>query len=158
MRYLRFLLIITLVTSVALIFDSCAGKKTQHEKVEPMFSSADTTLVDQLTESFMQYLQQGDFDVAFSQLYNIGPDQLEVISAEEQSQLKEYFAAFPVLRYKLKSTEWINVYEVKYLYTFEFFEKPEGEEVMPNTMNLMIKPMKLSDRWFLTLEKKSVIN
>lgn len=157
MRYLRFLLVITLVSAVAFLFDSCTGNKAQQEKSEPMFNSADTTLVTQLTESFMQDLQQGNFDTAFTRLYAIGPDQLEVISAEEQSQLKEYFSAFPVLRYKLKSMEWVNVYEVKYLYSFEFFEKPEGEEAMPNTMNLTLKPMKLSNQWFLTLEKKSVI-
>lgn len=121
-----------------------------------MFNSADTVLVNQLADSFMSELQAGNFDTALDRLYNVGPDQLEIIGDEEKNQLKEYFSAFPVLRYQLKSTEWKNVYEVVYLYSFEFFEKPEGEN-MPNTMNLTLKPMKISDQWFLTLEKKSSI-
>lgn len=120
-----------------------------------MFNGEDTIFVNQLTENFMSQLKAGDLDNAFLSLYNIGPDQLEVISDEQRNQLKEYFTTFPVLDYKLKSTEWKNVYEVSYLYSFEFFEKPDGEGI-PNTMNIILKPTKLSDRWFLTLENKSV--
>lgn len=154
MKLVKSLLFVVTISMLLLLLNSCTGNKQSQEKSEPMFNSADTTLVNQLTETFMNELQNGQLDSAVSRLYNIGPDQLEVISEEEQNQLKEYFSAFPVLRYKLKSTEWKNVYEVSYLYSFEFFEKPEGEEAMPNTMNLTLKPTKLSDQWFLTLEKK----
>lgn len=156
MRYLKYIVSIVLVISLALLMDSCSGGSKQQPKNEPMFNDADSVVVNELTDMFMNKLKNKEYDTALSLLHNIGPDQLEVIDEEEKNQLKEYFAAFPVLNYNLKSTEWVNVYEVSYIYTFEFFEKEEGSEI-PNTMNLTLKPMKISDSWFLTLEKKSVI-
>lgn len=156
MRCLKFIISLIIVSFSIVIYDSCSGNKQPQGNNEPMFSSADTSLVSQLTEQFMSELQSGNFDAAFSRLYDIGPDHLNNISEDERKELKEYFSAFPVLRYNLKSTEWRNVYEVRYHYSFEFFEKPEGEEAIPNTMNLTLNPVKLNDEWFLTLQNKSV--
>lgn len=151
MKSLRFIISSAIVSTIVLLFVSCGGVK--NDQKEGMFNAGDSVYVNEITDSFMREIQNKEYEVAFSRLYNIGPDQLEVISEEEQNQLKEYFTIFPVLNYQLKSTNWVNVYNVTYNYSFEFFEKKEGSEI-PNTMNLTLKPMKLSDRWFLTLEKK----
>lgn len=141
-----FIIILSLAAAV-----SCRTNNNQivtYEDAEKQFiaslTSLDTSSVLEKTNGFMELLVEGKVDSAVHQINVLDAGVLYKSSSKYLDELSGRFSLFPVLKYELVrysfSTEGNN--DVCYKYWFD----------ESNTMKLVFNPVKVDDRWYLTMK------
>lgn len=139
------------LTIGCIAFSSCNNKQIS-PNIKPMFNEEDTTIVLEMTESWLKLIQNKDYDTAMSFLYNLESGALEKISQERANELKNQFILFPILSYSLQSMEWRNVYDVTLTYSFDFMDSEEDN--IPHKMAVTFAPQKRNNIWYLAIARK----
>lgn len=142
---------------IALIFFaiSChnsAKKVVTYADAENVFlkglTEKDTSSVLSMTDSFMENLAHGQIDSSLQMVNVLFSDTLYMPSLNYRLELIRRFSLFPVLKYELVrysfSTEGNN--DVCYKYWFN---------EQQSSMKIVFNPVKVDDRWYLTLKDGS---
>ena len=112
----------------------------------------DTLNVLIMGQDFMEDLKAGNIDEAVDRLFVVYNNILYKIADESIEQIKFRFRSFPVKDYELASysfsTQGVNDLSYRYSISGEFGSGP--------AMKLMLNPVKVEGRWFLTLKDGSM--
>lgn len=155
----NFIISIALVLAALSTLGSCSGcsrDKDRETDTVPTFVKADTTEVLHLTEQYLNYVRDKDYDKAIAMLNTIVDDTARPVSEETERDIRAQQRAFPVLAYKVADMEFVNENRVKVTYEIEFFKKNPGDKI-PNTIRLTFAPQRINAQWYLELLERSVV-
>lgn len=158
--------IIYLCLTVALgfSFSSCGNKQKQEETLQqdPYYSSsmsrtaADTAAIVQLATQYLDLLKEGKIDSAVNMLHEVDSVELKSLSDERKNALKDNLKRFPVLNYTIEEYRLYSDEDTELRYVYEFMQKPEGAENLPNTMKGLIGFFRLGETWYMTIPEDKV--
>ena len=130
------------------------GEKTQKDAEAEFVASltqADKDAALALGAEFMDKMQSGRIDEALDMIYVLYNDVLYKKSSSYTAELVARFNAFPVHSYELDhysfSTEGNNDLSYKYIFA------PSVGSVGGETMKLMLNPVYVDGRWYLTFKE-----
>lgn len=146
-----------LFSSFLLIALNCSSKKQEQEEYTPIYSSADTIQVMNLITSYLDNLQAKEYDTAVNGLKVLLGTHVIDLTQVQKDELIAYYKQMPVLSYSLMDKTWNDRDLVTFIYNIEFFEKPEGENI-PNTYKITLVPVRINDKWYLTLGGRNFNN
>lgn len=145
-KYFIFFILLSFVASCNL-----SGKKVvTYKDAENVFlkslTEKDTATVLSMTDSFMNFLLQGQIDSAIQLVQVVYGDTLYMPSLGYKLELCSRFYTFPVVKYELVrysfSTEGNN--DVCYKYWFD--------EQQNHTMKVVFNPVKIDSQWYITMK------
>lgn len=137
---------------------ACGSKEQKKEAVEDgvrvpvmTLTSEDTMTVTNLTKEFLENLKANKLDEAIEMLHYMDKNKKLVdLPKDMVDKQRKIFAMFPVLSYKIDSVIFYSETDSQVKYTVQFFEKEEGDN-HPNTTSFFIKPMRVDNKWYLTM-------
>lgn len=164
MKTTKYILATALLSS-ALFFSACGGKdgsKSEasdqelpyQERVDKYIKSltaADTTEVLTLCSSFLTELQDGHVDEAARSLYQVDSlGQARPVTEETIQSLRRRTRLFPVVSYSFEEMSFFLPLENTVTYKVVF-----RQSTPPATMGWGFRPVKIDDKWYLTLLEAS---
>ena len=132
---------------------SCSGCSSRSERQTdstPTFVKADTAMVLELAESYLNHVRDKDYDGAVSMLNVITNDSVMPLTADMRQSIIVQQRTFPVMGYQLTDMEFVDANRVKVTYAIEFFEKEPGSS-MQNTISITFAPQRINGDWYLEL-------
>lgn len=117
-------------------------------------TAADTAEVLNLTRQYLEALKNEEIDAALSQLYEFRDGSIYPLSDKRAAEVRQNLKDFPVLSYKIDKLLMYSDSDTEVRYTIEFFEKPKGS-TQPNTLNCCVNPVRVSDKWYLTIPSQA---
>lgn len=130
---------------------SCNNKNTSNQ---PLYSTVDTVIVNDMVDSYLNKLIDKDYDNAFKMLSIVRRDTVMPINDSLKAQLLNQFETLPVLKYIKTSEEWTNIDPILFNYSITFAEF--DDKSIPNTYNMTLQPIRKEGIWYLTFPGRMV--
>mgnify|MGYP001030954838 CR=1 FL=1 len=128
----------------------CSGSSDRQTDSTPTFVKADTAMVLELAESYLNHVRDKDYDGAVSMLCVIENDSVKPLTEDMRQSIMVQQRTFPVINYRLTDMEFVDANRVKVTYAIEFFEKEPGSS-MQNTISITFAPQRINGDWYLEL-------
>ena len=154
LSFLFALLIVGCVVSCKKTNDSKGAQQTQTEDDTMVRSKADTLQIIDITQRYLNFLKENNFDEAFEMLYEFDEENFQVAPATEETKamVKEQVTTFPIINYHIDKVVLITESESEVHFTTEWFEKAP-DNPMQNTLQQVLCPVRVGINWYLTLPK-----
>lgn len=147
------------VFSASLVF-ACSGKKQQapaddtykdpRESESMQRSNTDTLSVLYNVKKYLDFLKANQTDSAMQMLYETAGDSVVAMSDKRKNEILQQLKVFPVLDYKIDVMNMFSEEDCEVRYTIEYFKKEAGDP-RPNTLQCVIKPVRIGYYWYLTI-------
>lgn len=156
----NYIVIALFIVAGAIGLRSCSGcssgDKGKETDTIPTFVKADTTEVLRLTQEYLEYVKNKEYDKATAMLHTIVNDSVMPLSEKVETRIRAQQRTFPVIAYHVVDMEFVNRNRVTVTYAIEFFEKDPRDSIQ-NTIRLTFAPQRINAVWFLELVDKSVM-
>lgn len=141
----------------ALLTACGGGNKSEDRPVSEAyyFEAQDTTQVLRMCDQFMSLVQERDYDHAFAQLYYFVDNQPVQVPLADLNALKDEFEHFPILDYKVESSDYVTPDNVTIVYKVRFMDKPADEPNFPDSYRIVFAPERINDTWYLGLAEQA---
>ena len=156
MKRISFFLILC---AALFVVTSCSKKKSTLQKIDEELADKtiidmnhnDTVAVYDLTNQFLDYLQNSDLDAAIGMLHYLkdGRDIVALPQELEQRQ-RMILGNFLGLTYKIDEARFVTETDCQVRYTATLFEKADDDPVS-NKISFFIKPVRREGQWYLTM-------
>lgn len=140
-----------IVFFVLLTFASCSRNSNSSQ---PLYTSADTTLVYEMADSYLSLLHDNRFDDALNMLFEVSNDSIVPISEESRNNYFTQFETFPVVSFERTAVDW-NDWSILLNYRICFSENSTNST--PFFYNIQLQPVRKDGLWYLTTVNKSTV-
>jgi len=148
-----------LAFTASLVF-ACSGKKEQapvddtykdpRESEYMQRTNTDTLSVLYNVQKYLKFLQENQTDSAMAMLYELDNDSVTPMSDKRKNEILQQLQVFPVLSYTIDQMQMFSETDCEVRYTIEYFKKEAGDP-RPNTLQCVIKPVRIGYYWYLTI-------
>lgn len=142
--------------------NSCSNKKDEEHSVENVIknntpvtemnvSGADTTAIMNQVNEFIGHLKQSDVDAAMRMVTYLDGDTIKKVPQDLQK--RERLVLGTVLgatKYDVQNITLLSEKDCEVRIMVTLFDLPKGD-TRPNQVGLIIKPVRRSGKWYLTL-------
>ena len=147
------------VFSASLVF-ACSGNKQQapaddtykdpRESEYMQRTNTDTLSVLYNVRKYLDFLKANQTDSAMQMLYELDSDTVVPMSDKRKNEILQQLQVFPVLSYTIDQMQMFSETDCEVRYTIEYFKKEAGDP-RPNTLQCVIKPVRIGYYWYLTI-------
>lgn len=142
-------------------FMGCTGKNNSNE--EPLkesisFSAADTSQVMNLMNQYFDLLMKRDYEGAMSMVSQLKNDSLTELSPEVEKHYLMGMKIISPIRFELESMVFETETDCLVKYSAVLFDKEDKDDNRPNKMFYGIKPVRVNDKWYLTVSDSEDLN
>jgi len=143
------------VFSIIAILCGCSNKKRSYTDsyVRPpsmVFSKEDTTQINQLANSFVEYINKGDISSASASLYYLDKGSVVELPLKKRQQFEEMLANIPFSGCQLKSFHLEGAKDNKIGVAIKI--TPDADVANnKGIITLVLNPVQVEGKWYLTL-------
>lgn len=152
MRKFSYILILLLTV----VFASCSKKKTTADAkdyIRPAsmaFTAQDTANINNIVNTFIGYINQGDISSASAMLYFVRNDSVLPLDLKKRQNFELLLTKFPFQGAQLKSFHLGGARDNAIAIALKI-TKDADVETGKNTINLVVNPVVKNGTWYLTL-------
>lgn len=142
------------VAAVVLTACSESRKKTgELPAIRPatmVFTENDTTEINQMVNTFVEYVNNGKISDASAMLHTVKYDRIEELTLEKRQQFESFFTAIPFHRCEVKSFHLGGAKDNKV--QLALLVTPDANlETGKGIIKLVLNPVNIEGNWYLTL-------
>lgn len=139
------------------ILAACSGSKKKSSDELPVtrpatmvFTENDTTEINQMVNTFVEYVNSGKISDASAMLYTVQYDRVEEMSLEKRQKFEAFFTTIPYKRCEVKSFHLGGAKDNKV--QLALLMTPDADlETGKGIIKLVLNPVTIEGKWYLTL-------
>lgn len=155
----KYLFLILLLSVFCL--SSCKKKQSPAEQLQEQeqefirqpemeLSANDTNQVNSLVNYYLECLHQKQVDKAMNMLYFVKGDSITRLPKNYYDTQKAALTRFAGYKYQVEYLKFLRETDCEVKYNVILFDRKPGD-TRPNTLGFMLKPVRKSGKWYLTL-------
>jgi len=146
-----------LFAAVVVMLAACSGSKKKSSDELPVtrpatmvFTENDTTEINQMVNTFVEYINSGKISDASAMLYTVQYDRVEEMTLEERQKFEGFFTTIPYKSCEVKSFHLGGAKDNKV--QLALLMTPDANlETGRGIIKLVLNPVNVEGKWYLTL-------
>ena len=115
-----------------------------------VFTENDTTEINQMVSTFVEYVNNGKISDASAMLYTVKYDRAEELTLEKRQQFESFFTTIPYKKCEVKSFHLGGAKDNKV--QLALLMTPDADiQTGKGTIRLVLNPVNIDGNWYLTL-------
>ena len=145
-----------LLALVAVVLAACGNQKKKADELPELrpasmaFTETDTTEINQMVNTFVEYVNNGKISDASAMLYTVKYDRAEELSLEKRQQFESLFTTIPYKKCEVNSFHLGGAKDNKV--QLALFVTPDADiQTGKGIIRLVLNPVNVDGNWYLTL-------